>query len=213
VTWITDAERQTILELLGEGLTVAEASRRAGIEYSRAYRIAKQADAIVVRRRRKPPRATSNCDCGGPCFYCHRALGKHDHHHDHFPVPYRHGGEETVPACRECHRQKEGAPIDDQAVLEAAVRGMAGLPALWVVGDDLEAERVPLIVCWLYEHIRHPVVAGDGPYWLQTVEGEARTILEEIAGCSTPEARIWLAHVFTFYLDQLDRALEENGAA
>lgn len=48
------------------------------------------------------------------CFYCDAtfsiscsAVG------DHFPVPKRHGGNETVPCCKECHSLKDRIKLDD----------------------------------------------------------------------------------------------------
>jgi len=48
------------------------------------------------------------------CFYCDAifcisssAVG------DHFPVPKRHGGVDTVPCCRECHSLKDRMLLGD----------------------------------------------------------------------------------------------------
>lgn len=48
------------------------------------------------------------------CFYCDAvfavspsAVG------DHFPIPQRHGGTESVPCCRECHSLKDRLSLND----------------------------------------------------------------------------------------------------
>lgn len=48
------------------------------------------------------------------CYYCRMPLAP-KHEHDHFPMPKRHGGEETVPICLNCHTLKDRQPIGDWA--------------------------------------------------------------------------------------------------
>jgi hypothetical protein len=170
---------------------------------------------LKPRPPKKPKRSTSGCNCGGPCFYCGRALSQGRHHHDHFPIPWRHGGEETVPACRECHELKDlrvvglhrdGTP--DEPVLEAVRRGWETLTCEGVRWNG-EIEQIPVIVFWVYVHVEDPV--GDWPYdWPRTVDDAAATLLEEIPKASTPEARIWLAQAFCTWLDRLDDCLREG---
>jgi len=45
------------------------------------------------------------------CFYCERLLSPR-HEHDHFPIPQRAGGIETVPACVDCHDLKDRFTLD-----------------------------------------------------------------------------------------------------
>lgn len=56
------------------------------------------------------------CACEA-CFYCGRELDVHQH--DHYPVPRRAGGSETVPACPVCHDLKDRVMLRDWD-LEAA---------------------------------------------------------------------------------------------
>jgi hypothetical protein len=46
------------------------------------------------------------------CFYCEQPLSSR-HEHDHFPVPGRHGGIATVPACVNCHDRKDRMSFAD----------------------------------------------------------------------------------------------------
>jgi hypothetical protein len=46
------------------------------------------------------------------CFYCDKELEMR-HEHDHFPIPWRLGGEETVPCCLDCHDWKDRKPFLD----------------------------------------------------------------------------------------------------
>ena len=57
-------------------------------------------------------RTRSRCKCDAECFYCDASLKGEAHHHDHFPIPARYGGELTVAACGSCHKMKETARVD-----------------------------------------------------------------------------------------------------
>lgn len=48
------------------------------------------------------------------CFYCSVAIvaRKHDQLGDHFPIPKRFGGKETVPCCEPCHDMKDRLNLD-----------------------------------------------------------------------------------------------------
>ena len=41
------------------------------------------------------------------CHYCTAPLTEYNREDDHFPISKRHGGEDTVPACRTCHDMKD----------------------------------------------------------------------------------------------------------
>ena len=45
------------------------------------------------------------------CFYCSHERSDREIQMDHFPVPERHGGTETVPACTLCHSMKDRIPL------------------------------------------------------------------------------------------------------
>lgn len=49
-------------------------------------------------------------DCRA-CFYCETPLAPR-HEHDHFPLPARAGGGDTVPTCLNCHDFKDRVPLD-----------------------------------------------------------------------------------------------------
>jgi hypothetical protein len=48
--------------------------------------------------------------CSRVCFFCDVSLSPR-HEHDHYPVPQRHGGTETVPTCLNCHDLKDRVPL------------------------------------------------------------------------------------------------------
>lgn len=166
-------------------------------------------------------RSTTRCDCGAPCFYRDRALSQHRHEHDHFPIPWRHGGEATVPARRECHSLKDrcrplgirpGGDPDDP-ILDAIETGMRSLPGIYVGSLD-EGDRVPGIVLWLYGGIAD---SGDLPCWddgyelVEGVEEASEVVADQVTRCTTPEARIGLAQMFAVWLDRLDSTLQSKG--
>jgi hypothetical protein len=62
------------------------------------------------------------------CFYCD-ALVSGAGKGDHFPVPDRHGGAETVPCCQSCHDMKDRFQISDWPV-EWISKVIADFPAL-----------------------------------------------------------------------------------
>ena len=45
------------------------------------------------------------------CFYC-GALVMTNGVGDHFPIPQRHGGIDTVPCCTSCHDMKDRSSLD-----------------------------------------------------------------------------------------------------
>lgn len=92
-------------------------------------------------------RSRSNCKCAGPCFYCGGDLAERRHEHDHAPVPWRHGGRLTVPACRQCHNLKDRVPIAEwpeglmesacaTATVEAGLSLFAAMVAQAAAGQD-----------------------------------------------------------------------------
>lgn len=176
---------------------------------------------------RSPPavetasRSRSNCNCGGPCFYCGRVLSRHRHEHDHFPVPYRYGGSTTVAACRECHSLKDRHAVPglhrdgtvDEPVWKSILEGMADLPPAL---DATTGDRVPVVLFALYEYMTdwHEAqrVDWNGGSWLpDQVELLAGVTATSVAACTTPEARIFVARLFTTYLDRVDDALTRRG--
>lgn len=50
-------------------------------------------------------------DCAD-CFYCEAPLSPR-HEHDHFPIPVRIGGTETVATCLNCHDLKDRVLLKD----------------------------------------------------------------------------------------------------
>ena len=46
------------------------------------------------------------------CFYCDKPVISDRLERDHAPIPQRHGGVETVPACIACHDLKDRLPLD-----------------------------------------------------------------------------------------------------
>lgn len=79
------------------------------------------------------------------CFYCDRPLvGRHEH--DHYPIPVRVGGVETVPTCLGCHDLKDRIPLAnwpaqvlDQAMGEAGPLGRVLLAKLVALTHDAAA--------------------------------------------------------------------------
>lgn len=47
------------------------------------------------------------------CFYCRKPVLVDRGEQDHAPVPQRHGGIDTVPACVPCHDLKDRIPTKD----------------------------------------------------------------------------------------------------
>jgi hypothetical protein len=64
-------------------------------------------------------------------------LAPRKHEHDHFPVPLRNGGEDTVCACINCHDLKDRARFSDY------------LPEFLAAGTDLWTRAEPLERIWL----------------------------------------------------------------
>jgi hypothetical protein len=91
------------------------------------------------------------CACAA-CFYCGAPLSSR-HEHDHYPVPQRHGGDRTVPACLNCHDLKDRLPLREwpaAAKKQAMEEFMAAVPfgparILWakVVMLALDETRAP----------------------------------------------------------------------
>jgi hypothetical protein len=84
---------------------------------------------------------------GERCFFCSNQLASR-HEHDHFPVPKRHGGEITVPACVNCHDLLDRQPLDTTAA-SWVFDGFESLPTsgrlllakVFRLGLDLQAVR------------------------------------------------------------------------
>lgn len=79
------------------------------------------------------------------CFYCRMPLGGF-HEHDHAPVPARRGGEDTVPACVNCHNLKDRLPLSHwpvalmiQALDECGPMGRIFLAKSFAILQDREA--------------------------------------------------------------------------
>lgn len=51
------------------------------------------------------------CHRGDQCFYCDLPIDP-VHEHDHFPVAKRHGGEDAVATCIDCHTLKDRQPLN-----------------------------------------------------------------------------------------------------
>lgn len=75
-------------------------------------------DDLPQRRKRLSSRP--KVDTCERCFYCDMPLAP-THQHDHFPIPYRHGGMATVPACVNCHTLKDSVEFDTWPGLGGAV--------------------------------------------------------------------------------------------
>ncbi len=128
-------------------------------------------------------RSKSNCKCGKPCFYCGRPLhGAHEH--DHMPIPHRHGGAETVSACKDCHDLKDrlGFWCWPATAMDAANAG--------VVGDA--------------QHFVMMLAAGaqDPDFDLSIDRDNA---LACVRSCTTREARIYVAQLVCLALDDQAR--------
>ena len=72
--------------------------------------------------------AVVKCGCQN-CFYCGAHLSSR-HEHDHFPIPKRHGGTETVSSCLNCHDLKDRLPFDQwpQGMIEELMFAMTFAP-------------------------------------------------------------------------------------
>lgn len=132
-------------------------------------------------------RSRKNCTCGLPCFYCLKPqAGRHDH--DHFPVPWRHGGRNTVPTCHRCHDLKDRVGIGDwpEDAQQAAGAGLA-----------THAEHV----------LRFIIGRTDDDEYQWTAEDGA-VILRAILKCTTAEARIMVAQTAYSLLDRFPPTLD-----
>jgi hypothetical protein len=84
---------------------------------------------------------------GLTCGYCSSPLSSR-HEHDHFPVPVRHGGEDVIPVCVNCHDLKDRINLDEwdflavwRSITEAPVEVKllyAKVIAAWL---DINAEK------------------------------------------------------------------------
>lgn len=68
-----------------------------------------------------------DCDCD-VCFYCRAPLSTR-HEHDHFPIPFRHGGDQVVACCLNCHDLKDRLPLHAWPIDEL-YRAIEELPPL-----------------------------------------------------------------------------------
>jgi hypothetical protein len=71
------------------------------------------------------------------CFYCDMPLSTACER-DHFPIPQRHGGTETVPACINCHNLKDRTELNDWPVAR-----------IWAEMSSNWPKLSPLIRVWL----------------------------------------------------------------
>lgn len=119
-----------------------------------------------------------------PCFFCHAPLVAVRHEHDHFPIPWRHGGRETVPTCARCHDIKERIPLHrwSPAQIAAGDEGLTWKGVLWVQtilarldDDEIDDE------------------------WL--TEDPSAVILRAVQDCTTTEARLAMAMCWSSVLD------------
>lgn len=60
------------------------------------------------------------------CWYCN-AVVTTTGVGDHFPLPRRHNGKETIPCCEPCHRMKDTIPLDSWPIEWVSVV-MADMP-------------------------------------------------------------------------------------
>lgn len=139
-------------------------------------------------------RTVRGCKCAGPCFYCGEPLDG-AHQHDHMPIPWRHGGRETVPACESCHSLKDRRRPSSAwppASKRAAADGMSLSTA--ILGQMLlDISRDP----------------HSEPYDLTLSRDDALRIIE---GCTTCEARIFAARLVCSVLDEAARLREIEAA-
>ena len=78
----------------------------------------------MTRARRRP--------VARECFYCDGLIaGKGEA--DHFPIPQRHGGTETVPCCQSCHDMKDRFVTDDWSMAWWSVVVGAWPRLLWEI--------------------------------------------------------------------------------
>ena len=141
-------------------------------------------------------RTRRNCDCGESCFYCGDPVRRGMHEHDHFPMPWRYGGRETVPACRGCHTSKDRSlEWMSPAAMDAACRGLSKR-----AGFVLAAVTVAL---------------RDGTECFGDAPDTAQVVRELVESCTTAEARIAMAAVLMSALDHDERlgSLAEVAAA
>lgn len=79
------------------------------------------------------------------CAYCSMSLSPR-HEHDHMPVPQRHGGDEVIPICVNCHDLKDRLPVRDWNVTALFEAWSGGTPTTKLliaklVGYVLDADR------------------------------------------------------------------------
>ena len=85
--------------------------------------------------------------CCETCFYCGLYLTKR-HEHDHFPVPVRAAGTETVPACMNCHEMKDRTPLWYWPLglyFKAVSEVLEGAPLTPMTKVDLPTDLVNLV--------------------------------------------------------------------
>jgi len=63
------------------------------------------------------------------CFYCDGLVAERTGKGDHFPIPARHGGTETVDVCISCHDAKDRFRLDNWHVSWIA-KVIADFPSL-----------------------------------------------------------------------------------
>jgi hypothetical protein len=119
------------------------------------------------------------------CFYCGRFVTPR-HEHDHFPVPRRAGGFETVPACVDCHDLKdrftlESWPMHTLAPIFRGCRPAEAWELLLALGHSMPTEY------------RTRLSLDPFPSPRPLVQWSAETLVAGVLAASTTEARLYLA--------------------
>lgn len=80
------------------------------------------------------------------CFYCNERIPREYVEKDHFPVPKRHGGKDTVPTCGSCHTLKDRValknwpvPLMVEAVEQCGPLGRVFLAKAFAIKQDQDA--------------------------------------------------------------------------
>jgi hypothetical protein len=118
----------------------------------------------------------------------------------------------TVPACCECHSQKDrcdppGVRSDGSSEVPFVQAVMAGCDGL-----SSESGGSPLVVTGLLKEMTRwqwaPRFEWDGDdAFCDGLASLAEFVVHSVQRCTTPEARIFLARLFTLLLDIIDRNL------
>jgi hypothetical protein len=135
-----------------------------------------------------------------PCFYCDEVFDEGER--DHFPIPVRHGGVETVFACHLCHTlkdRKRAGWLEPTLIYEGtgdlSRHSRDGMPLL-VHLLDVDGER------WVSGE-----ALGNWPTH-DELERVAAWVRRTVERCSTAHARLFVAWFFCHYLDVVDDVLK-----